>query len=239
MSFRNRLTLFFVLIVIVPMLAVAFLLFRLIDESERGQTAAAIAQQHNTAHKIFREQRQLAAAALREVARRQRTTPAIRDLRSALQDEARGRARAQEAAERIIEAQKALPPTSRRIQRIVFARGDRVLLQAGSRTAIAPASAPVQSRTGRELGHLAVSVTDAPTYARRVRALTTTDDRPGLHVVVVNGSRVLGSTVRGVDAEALREAGSEPLTLGGVEYRVSSITDRGAFTNQRIRVFTL
>ncbi|HEV2058733.1 MAG TPA: hypothetical protein VGR11_05205, partial [Solirubrobacteraceae bacterium] len=221
------------------MLAVAFLLFRLIDESERGQAGAAIAQQHNTAHKIFREQRQLAAAALREVARRQRTTASIRDLRSALQDEARGRARAQEAAERIIEAQKELPATRRRIRRIVFARGDKVLLHAGSRTAIAPASAPVRSRTQRRLGRLAISVTDAPAYARRVRALTTTDDRPGLHVVVVNGSRVLGSTLRGVDVDALRAAGTDPLTLAGVEYRVSSITDRGAFTNQNIRVFTL
>ena len=42
--FLIPLALFFVLIVIVPMLAVAFLLFRLIDESAQGQAEAAIGQ---------------------------------------------------------------------------------------------------------------------------------------------------------------------------------------------------
>ncbi|MEA2194746.1 MAG: hypothetical protein QOG42_1180, partial [Solirubrobacteraceae bacterium] len=85
MSFRNRLALFFVLIVIVPMLAVAFLLFRLIDESERGKTDAAVAQQQSTASKLFAELRQLATAVLKEVARGH-STAAIRDFRSAMQD---------------------------------------------------------------------------------------------------------------------------------------------------------
>ena len=238
MSFRNRLTLFFVLIVIVPMLAVAFLLFRLIDESERGQTAAAIAQQHSTASQLFGEQRRLAAAALAEVARGNGTA-AIEDFRSALQDGGRGRARAQAAAERIIAGQRELPVSSRRIQRIVFVRGDEVVVHAGKRNAIAPAIAPVQSRRRRDLGDLAVSVTDAPTYAKRVRTLTTESDRTGLHVVVLNGSRILGSTLPTVDIGALKAAGSEPLEIDGIDYRVRSFADEGAFRNQNIRVYTL
>src|SRR3954470_24089065 len=59
-SFRNRLALFFVLIVIVPMLAVTFLLFRLIGESENGKSNAAIAAQHQVAAQLFREQRDIA-----------------------------------------------------------------------------------------------------------------------------------------------------------------------------------
>lgn len=237
MSFRNRLTLFFVLIVIVPMLAVAFLLFRLIDQSERGQTAAAIAQQHSTAAGIFREQRALAGAALEQLARGQGTA-AIRDFRSALQDGSRGRERAQEAAERIIAAQKALPATGRRIERIVFARGKEVLLHAGNRAAIAPAVAPVQSRSRRDLGDLAISVTDAPTYAGRVQRLTRTNSRPGLHVVVLNGSRVLGSTLPVAQIEALQAASVERLTVGEDEYRARSFTDPGALAGQNIRVLT-
>ena len=43
MSFRNRLTLFFVLIVVVPMVAVAFVLFRLIADNENGKADARLA----------------------------------------------------------------------------------------------------------------------------------------------------------------------------------------------------
>ena len=238
MSFRNRLALFFVLIVIVPMLAVAFLLFRLIDESERGKIDAAIAQQHSTAVRLFGEQRDLAAAALAEVARGQ-ATAAIRDFRSALQDGARGRERAQRAAERIIASQSALPVSSRRIRRLVYVRGNRVVLSAGNRRAIAPSVRPLESTGGRKLGELALSITDGPTYARRVRALTAESQRPGLHVVVANGDRLLGSTLRTGDLRTLADAGNETLTLDGVEYRVQSFADPNAFANQEVRVFTL
>jgi hypothetical protein len=42
MSFRNRLTLFFVLIVIVPMIAVGFVLFHLIATNESGKADAKL-----------------------------------------------------------------------------------------------------------------------------------------------------------------------------------------------------
>jgi diguanylate cyclase (GGDEF)-like protein len=233
------LALFFVLIVIVPMLAVAFLLFRLIDESERGQTTAAIAQQYSTARVLFEEQRRLAAAVLREVAEGEATV-AISDLRSALQDGAPGRARAQAAAERIIAGQRALPVASRRIQRIVFLRGDTAVVRAGNRKAIAPALGPVESKGGRRIGVLALSVTDAATFAGRARALTTIQgERPGLHVVVLNGSRLLASTLPDVDPGALESANDETLKLGDTEYRVQSFIDGSGFGNQRVRVFTL
>ncbi len=240
MSFRNRLALFFVLIVIVPMLAVAFLLFRLIGESERGQASAAVAQQQSTASRLFGEQRTLAGAVLEEVAGARRTTAAIKDFRSALQEGGRGRARAQGAAERIIRSQRALPIASRRIERIVFLRGERVIVSAGDRTAIAPASSPVNSERGRQLGNLALAVTDAPTFAARVRTLTTIQgERAGLHVVVLNGSKVLGSTLPEVDIPALERANNETIELAGTEYRVRSFSDSGAFGGQKIRVFTL
>ncbi len=238
MSFRNRLALFFVLIVIVPMLAVAFLLFRLIDQSERGQTSAAIAQQQSTAAKLFSEQRQLARSVLEEVAKGA-STPEIRDLRSALQDGERGRARAQAAAERIIDAQSELPVASRRIQRIVYLRGGQPVVRAGNRRAIAPSSGPLVSERGRVLGRLALSVTDASTFAVRVGALTADDDRSGLDVVVLNGARVLGSTLSAVNPSVLSAADGETLTLGDTDYRVRSFADPNAFAGQNVRVYTL
>ena len=238
MSFRNRLALFFVLIVIVPMLAVAFLLFRLIDQSERGQTTAAIAQQQNTAAKLFGEQRQLARSVLEEVTGGA-STPDIDDLRSALQDGARGRARAQAAAQRIIAAQSALPVASRRIQRIVYFRSGEPVVRAGHRRAIAPASGPLVSESGRVLGRLALSVTDARTFAKRVEALTSDDDQPGLDIVVFNGSRALGSTLPDLDVATLKSAHGETLKVGSTEYRVRSFADNNAFAGQNIRVYTL
>ena len=240
MSFRNRLALFFVLIVIVPMLAVAFLLFRLIGESERGQASAAVAQQHSTAVRLFSEQRTLARAVLKEVAGADETTKTIKNFRSALQEGGRGRARAQSAAERIVDGPRELRGPSDRIERIVFVRGGRVTVDAGDRTAIAPASGPLRSERGRNLGELALSITRAPPFAERVRDLTTIQrERPGLHVVVLNGAKVLGSTLPDVDVPALEKADDETLTLDGTEYRVRSFSDQDAFRSQRIRVFTL
>ena len=239
MSFRNRLALFFVLIVIVPMLAVAFLVFRLIGESERGQTSAAVAQQHSTALRLFGEQRRFANEALAEVAQGD-STQAIRDLRSALQEGAAGRKRATQAAQRIIDSQEELPVLSRRIQRIVYVSGGRAVVQAGNREAIAPSSAPLQSRGGRRLGVLALSVTDARTFAGRVRVLTRGGQRPGLHVVVLNGSRVLASTVPKIDVATLRGTeDDETLTVGGRDYRMFSFEDLNGFAGQQVRVFTL
>ena len=40
MSFRARLTTFFLLIVVIPMIAVGFLVFRLISDSQLGKTDA-------------------------------------------------------------------------------------------------------------------------------------------------------------------------------------------------------
>ena len=57
MSFRGRLTLFFVLIVIVPMVSVAFVLFRLISDNESGKSDARIAARQQTAINLFYEAR--------------------------------------------------------------------------------------------------------------------------------------------------------------------------------------
>ena len=55
MSFRNRLTLFFVLIVVVPMVAVAFVLFRLIADNESGKADARLAATKGSAINLYRE----------------------------------------------------------------------------------------------------------------------------------------------------------------------------------------
>ena len=57
MSFRTRLTLFFVLIVIVPMVSVTFVLFRLIADNENGKADARVAARQETAINLALEAR--------------------------------------------------------------------------------------------------------------------------------------------------------------------------------------
>lgn len=215
-SFRNRLALFFVLIVIVPMLAVAFLLFRLIDDSETGQAEAQIAQRHTFASSIFRDQRRRAEVAIKVVG-------GDRVFTGSLQrgDNERARRRGAQLLERDA------------LERIVFVEDGRTVVRVGDNRAIAPAVRPVESESGRTLGTLGVSVIDARTFVREVRALG------GLHAVVVNGNRVLATTLPAVDADELPTDKGAKLEVGGIDYRVQNFEDDSSFQGQQIRVYTL
>src|SRR4051794_4199352 len=62
-SFRNRLRLFFVVIVIIPMIAVAFVLFRLVSASEHSQNDAQLSEAQRVALNLYRASANLADAA--------------------------------------------------------------------------------------------------------------------------------------------------------------------------------
>lgn len=216
MSFRNRLGLFFVLIVIVPMLAVAFLLFRLIDESAKGQADAAINQRHTFASTLFREQRTIAGQAVKDVGLDRVFTGALQ-----VGDIDRARRRAKQLLD------------SRAIERIVFVKDGEVIVRAGDKRAIAPAVVPVLSSAGKRLGLLGVAVMDAPRFVARAQKLA------GVQAAVLNGDRVLASSIPPPLARMLPTAGGEMQKVGDVEYRVQNFVDESPFAGQRIRVFTL
>lgn len=216
MSFRNRLALFFVLIVIVPMLAVTFLLFRLIAQSENGKANAAISAQHDVAKQLFGGHRDDARKALEEILGNDRVFVA------SLEKDDRHR-----ASKRVRQLE-----ASRGIERVVLVRKGRVALRVGDRTAIAPAVRQILSSRRRPLGELQVSTVDALTYAREVRRIT------GLHAVVRDGSRVLASTLPGLGRRELPLDGGE-IKVGGHEYRAVSFSDPSPFEGQRLRVSTL
>src|SRR5437764_15139822 len=67
MSFRARLRLFFVLIVIVPMLSVATVLFQLISDNETGKADASIAARQRAAISLYREATRRADGAVQGV----------------------------------------------------------------------------------------------------------------------------------------------------------------------------
>src|SRR6201991_2205588 len=77
-SFRTRLRLFFVLIVIVPMIAVTLIVFRLIAESENGQADARVAARQETAISLYYDARAKADRLAARIGRDQQLARALR-----------------------------------------------------------------------------------------------------------------------------------------------------------------
>src|SRR4051812_44928561 len=161
MSFRGRLSLFFTIIVVVPMVAVALVLFSLTADSETGKADARLAEGMRTALAVYRQDRDRAAGELDRVAR----------------DPALGRALAAGDAARAKSRARALAASNPSIKGLaVVGRDGRPLAATGSADAVAGATANLQAG-GRKVGALAVSVTQAHSYVNDVAALTGLDVR--------------------------------------------------------------
>ncbi len=124
MSFRTRLTTFFVVIVVLPMIAVGALVFRLIDDSGQGKADARAAGLAGAAASVYLTESSQARLDARSVARRLADTSAA-DLPAAVRtlQSATGLARLQ-------------------------VRVGRRTLTAGSSRAVAPGSATVRAADG-------------------------------------------------------------------------------------------
>jgi diguanylate cyclase (GGDEF)-like protein len=171
-SFRGRLRLFFVLLVVVPMIALAVVLFTLTARSETGKADAGISAGTRTAFGVYEEAAAQAEPALREVA-------SDRRLRAALAAGSGVDARLEELAAGDVVLIELYSP-------------DRELVaRAGDRTGVAPRGAPVDAG-GETLGILVVSVTGAEALANRIKTLT------GLEAAVYRDGRLFASTAPGL-----------------------------------------
>jgi diguanylate cyclase (GGDEF)-like protein len=199
MSFRNRLTLFFVLIVVVPMVSVAFVLFRLISDNETGKSDARIAARQNAAINLYGEDHDQADRAAVTIGRDPALAAALRsgDKRAIVR-----RARALLAAQGV-----------RRI--LILDPAGAVLADVGDPNASFPAERRLIGQSGKRFGTLQVAVTDPRSYAGLVQRVT------GLHTVVHSGDRILASTLAGVQAAALPRTRGD-VRLGGVSYRAAT-----------------
>lgn len=212
MSFRNRLGLFFVLIVIVPMMAVAVLLFGLVGESENSMSQADAGARQEVAQNLLTSRQDAAQEALKAVKAADG---------GALLDEDGDRARAR--AKKLVEA--------RGIERLVVTTGDKVTLAVGDKTAIAPAFLKLDSTTGTD-GELGLSLIDADTYAGQVKQLT------GMDVVVRNGGKVLASTFSDALTKTIDAGAQGSVDLAGDSYQLDAL-QVSAFPGQKISVTTL
>jgi diguanylate cyclase (GGDEF)-like protein len=219
-SFRNRLGLFFVLIVIVPMVAVAILLFTLLAKSEQSMGEADVGARHRVAKTVFAAHQTDATRLVTKIAK------ADKILQAALLGGET--AAAQRRAKEIL--------ASRVVKRIVFVRNRQVALKAGDKRAIAAVSLDLTRGTPsgatEALGVLYLSTVDAATYASEVQRLTR------LRVVVRNGNKQLASTLPGAENVKPPHKDGQTVEVGGTKYLVSSFGSTG-FPGQHIRVLTL
>ena len=213
MSFRNRLTLFFVAIVIVPMVSLAVVLFRLIDDNESGKADASVAARQEAARNLYGE----------DVAKAGRLADQL-GADPALAEALRSRDRAA-----IARRARALGPELGVIRLRVVA-GGRVLADVGRRDAVAAATRRVVDPSGGGRFVFELSARSAGVLARRIEDIT------GLDAVVRVDERTIASTLPGVPEGRLPRIGF--VSVGGEELRAASF-DAAHFGPERLRLTVL
>ena len=177
MSFRARLTIFFLVIVIVPMTAVSFLVFRLIDDSTTGKSEARANGLASAAASVYAQASRTASYDARGVAR--------------LLGSENGHA---------LLARTASLAKQVGIARVTVSQAGRVLADTGSPSAIAPGLTVVAGSGGRPARTIRISELTAAQYAGQLHGL-------GFGVVVRSGDRTLASSVSLAADRALPRVG--------------------------------
>jgi diguanylate cyclase (GGDEF)-like protein len=174
MSFRTRLATFFILIVVVPMAAVGFLVFSLIDQSQTSKTDARAAGVAAAAQNTYDAASRSASFDARTIARGLAGTPATQ-LRRRVTTLARG---------------SGLP-------RVDVTIGSGPTLTIGDPTAIAPGIAIVRATRSQPQWSIEVSELTAADYARSLQG-------QGIEVIVRSGATTLASTLPAAAQLSLR-----------------------------------
>jgi diguanylate cyclase (GGDEF)-like protein len=194
MSFRSRLLLFFTIIVVVPMGAVALVLFSITSQSEIGKADARIAEGLRVAFAVYRQDRAEAVPELRRIARE-------RALQRALGASTPAAAQAQ--------LSRLIKPPVRALA--LYDKSRKLVAAAGASPPIAPALAAPTTKKGRQFGSLAVSTTTPSSFVETVSGLTELDVR------MFTGNRRLASTLRESGPGGQPKSGK--VDIGGTSYR--------------------
>lgn len=200
MNFRGRLTLFFVLIVIVPMIAVAVLVIQVTDASRSGKADARLDQGLTTATTLYDDDLAQAGRAANTIARDPQLGDALRaDDTALLQTEV-----TRLAAENDAVAVQLRSPDG------------RLLAEVGPNTPVAAAETRLTSGR-RELGSLLVSTTSANDYLAGVRRLT------GRNAALATSEGARSATLDlGSSADLPAPGDSADISVGSNDLRVAS-----------------
>ena len=191
MSFRARLTRFFILIVVIPMIAVAFLVLRLISASDQAKTDARANGVLSAATNLYSNESVLASNDARSIARHLTAGPAGRSLSMAQLHRAISDYAAQSG-----------------LARVVVTLGTGRAVDIGDETAVAPGSATVRGRRIR----VVVSELTATQYARELAL-----PGSGLLMVVSEGKHAIGESSPDLVGRSLPWRGS--VSFNGGSYR--------------------
>jgi len=204
-SFRNRLTFFFILLVILPVLAVALVGIVIVRDSEAGKTDAGLAQAQLVAEGLYRESRERAQAVARTVARDDALAAAVRDDdRSAVQDRLDALVRRGDAV---------------RVQLTLDGQEPIEATDGGDGVAVAQARSRILDADGRPAGEMKLSVSTAEDYANLLARVT------GLEVLLTEGDQIVSGTLEDDSARGLPLRGDA--TLEGEDYRVTGLETPG------------
>ncbi|MGH2856216.1 MAG: diguanylate cyclase [Solirubrobacteraceae bacterium] len=165
MSFRTRLISFFVVIVVVPMAAVGFLVFRLIDDSQSGKADARASGVASAAASVYEGESGRASVRARAVATDLALTPVSH-----------------------LGARAATLMTQDGLARVVVTVAGRQVADVGDRTAVAPGVALIPASAAGPARAVWVSTVTAQQYAQSLVS-------QGVHLVVRSGGATLASTL--------------------------------------------
>lgn len=208
MSFRTRLTSFFALIVVVPMVAVGFLVFRLIGESEQGKIDARASAFATVAKNVYSAAGGAAQSDAGNIAGDAAKLPPQQ-----------------------LGAQLSQLSSRAGLARVTIQVGRRTVADIGDRSAIAPGIATVGLAGGAQLS-VTVSTLTATQYAQDVHKLSL----PGAEVVVRQGMRTLSSTLASARSARLPALGT--ISLGGKRYRAVTLRFGGFGGTVRVTVLS-
>src|SRR3954452_3274687 len=213
MSFRGRLFIFFTIIVIVPMAAVAVVLFKITSDSETGKSDSRIAQGLTTALAVYQADVDRAQQTLTQVARDPQMSRALARRKAR---PIRARARAILAARPDIAAITFYDTSGRRI--VCTKRAP----------ALAYATAAPTTSKGKRVGTLAVSRTTADEYVRSVKRLT------GLQAQALSSGATLASSGQAKGRSRFQQVQTAP--LAPVSVGVFDAVDTGAVGSSRVLI---
>jgi len=196
-SFRNRLRLFFVVIVIIPMIAVALVLFQLVSRSEQSQTDAQLSLAQRVAQNLYRESADRADAAGRAMVADEGLQRAIADRPATVQQRLAAAARAAGARRVLLELQ------------------GQGTFEVGAQPGVAPAANALTDPQGQPLGRLVTAVDTAGTFASELERTSE------VGVLVLQGRETLAASRPELERAALPASGS--VEIDGTDYRVSTL----------------
>src|SRR4051794_2807579 len=205
-SFRGRLRLFFVVIVLLPMIALAVVAFNLLGRLENGRLDAKLGEAQYTATKLYEQALDASAAAA--TAAGQQSSPLATALQAGDREE--------------VGTQLELLTRRVKAQRIVLKVNSLGTFEAGSRDGIAPEQAPLSDANGQEIGRITVYARSASSYARELRGLL------NAHARVDRGNTMLATTLAAAGNVRLSGEQGADVKIRGTDYRTTAFLARDA-----------